>query len=102
MAVKHTMGVVEILQAWEGGLLSRGAVPERLMAIIDEENVDEVIASLSQEVRELFIETATIHYSGGEMISLRPELEEGPLPPKALAAVQGWLRRHGGRHDSEG
>lgn len=89
------MSVDEILQAWEEGRLSRGAVPERLMAVINEENIDEVIASLSPEVRELFIETATIHYSGGEMITLRPELEEEPLSPEALAAVQGWLRRRG-------
>ncbi len=96
MAVKRSMNVAEIVHAWESGLLIRGEVPSRLMRVISEENVDDVIASLSAEVREIFIEFAKIHYSGGEMISLeRPELDEGPLPAAALAAVRSWLRLHG-------
>ncbi len=63
MAVKRRMSVAEIVQAWEGGLLARGQVPERLLMIINEENIDEVIASLTPEVRDDFIETAATHYA---------------------------------------
>jgi hypothetical protein len=96
MAVKRNMGVAEIVRAWEEGLLIRGEVPSRLMRVINEANVDEVIGNLSPEVREIFIEFAKIHYLGGELISLeRPELDEGPLPAKSLAAVRSWFQRHG-------
>ena len=102
MAVKHRMSVAEILQAWEGGRLARGEVPERLMMIINEENIDKVIASLTPEVRDDFIETAATHYAGGELIELRPELQEEPFPAESLVAVRNWLRRNGlMREDAE-
>ncbi len=95
MAVKRRMSVAEIIQAWEGGLLTRGEVPERLMMIINEENIDEIIARLTPEVRDDFIETAATHYAGGELIEMRPELQEEPFPAEALVAVRNWLRRNG-------
>lgn len=84
--------VQEIVAAYEAGRMGLAEMPAFLMDIIDEKNVDGIIAALPDEYRNFFLEWANGNYLGDDWICVGGE-HSAPPPDRALVAIRDWFAR---------
>jgi hypothetical protein len=86
--------VADVLAGYHALEFPLGHLPDYLMDFVTEENVDEVIESLPEKIREHFVDWARRFYVDRDGTGLLMDGEPDRVPPRALRAVQDWLRRH--------
>jgi hypothetical protein len=91
---KGILGAADVVAAFRALEFPWGQLPDRLMEVIHEENVDEVIDSLPSDIQQYFVSWAKRFYVDRDGSGILADGEPDHVPARALRAVQGWLERN--------